>query len=173
VRRNRFLLTGLYQLPFGRGRRFGSNSSRPVDAIFCSRVPPAPGGRYPRSVDCYKHYLSKSAILINFAYLCAGLRLSSSYPHPGLTQFSPQSTLNPVSHVFGKGGAILEGKIEIGSNLWTRVVEVAQARGFSSPQQFVMQLIERELAKDEISSSDAEITQKMEELGYLDFGRDI
>jgi hypothetical protein len=67
----------------------------------------------------------------------------------------------------------LEGKIEISSNLWARVVEAAQARGFSSPQQFVMQLIERELAKDQSSSSDAEITQKMEELGYLDFGRDI
>jgi hypothetical protein len=67
----------------------------------------------------------------------------------------------------------LEGKIEINSNLWTRVVETAQARGFSSPQQFVTELIERELAKDQSSSSDAEITQKMEELGYLDFGRDI
>ncbi|HEY7392937.1 MAG TPA: TonB-dependent receptor [Bryobacteraceae bacterium] len=33
VRRNRFLLTGLYQLPFGRGRRFGSNASRPVEAV--------------------------------------------------------------------------------------------------------------------------------------------
>jgi hypothetical protein len=67
----------------------------------------------------------------------------------------------------------LEGKIEIGSNLWTRVVEAAQARGLSSPQEFVIQLIERELVKDDVSSSDAEITQKMEELGYLDFGRDI
>jgi hypothetical protein len=67
----------------------------------------------------------------------------------------------------------LEGKIEIDSNLWTRLVEAAQARGFSSPQQFVLQLIERELAKEQSSSSDAEITQKMEELGYLDFGRDI
>jgi predicted transcriptional regulator len=68
----------------------------------------------------------------------------------------------------------LESTIEISSNLWTRLVEVAQARGFSSPQQFVTQLIERELAREQnSSSSDAEITQKMEELGYLDFGRDI
>jgi hypothetical protein len=67
----------------------------------------------------------------------------------------------------------LEGKIEISSNLWAKLVEAAQARGYSSPQQFVTQLIERELAKDEASSSDAEITRKMEELGYLDFGRDI
>jgi hypothetical protein len=67
----------------------------------------------------------------------------------------------------------LEGNIEISSNLWPRLVEAAQARGFSSPQQFVTQLIERELAKEADSSSDAQITQKMEELGYLDFGRDI
>jgi hypothetical protein len=67
----------------------------------------------------------------------------------------------------------LEGKIEISSALWTRLIEVAQSRGFSSPQQFVTQLIEQEVAKEQGSSSDAEITQKMEELGYLDFGRDI
>jgi hypothetical protein len=67
----------------------------------------------------------------------------------------------------------LEGKIEISSELWTRLVEAARARGLSSPQQFVTQLIEQELAKEQSSSSDAEITQKMEELGYLDFGRDI
>jgi hypothetical protein len=67
----------------------------------------------------------------------------------------------------------LESKIEISSNLWVRLVAVAQERGFSSPQQFVTQLIERELSKEQNSSSDAEITQKMEELGYLDFGRDI
>ena len=67
----------------------------------------------------------------------------------------------------------MEGRIEISSDLWTRVVEAAQARGFSSPQQFVTELIERELAKEQAAPSDAEITQKMEELGYLDFGRDI
>jgi hypothetical protein len=68
----------------------------------------------------------------------------------------------------------LEGRIEISCSNWTRLVEVAQARGFSSPQQFVTHLIEQELAKEQnSSSSDAEITQKMEELGYLDFGRDI
>jgi hypothetical protein len=67
----------------------------------------------------------------------------------------------------------LEGQIEIPSELWARLSAAAQARGCSSPQQFVLQLIERELAKDQNSSSDAEIAQKMEDLGYLDFGRDI
>ena len=67
----------------------------------------------------------------------------------------------------------MEGKIEICSDLWARLVEAAQARGFGSPQQFVTDLIERELGKEQSGSSDAEITQKMEELGYLDFGRDI
>jgi hypothetical protein len=33
VRRNRFLLTGLYQLPFGQGKKFLSHSSRAVDAV--------------------------------------------------------------------------------------------------------------------------------------------
>jgi hypothetical protein len=70
-------------------------------------------------------------------------------------------------------GGTLEGRIEISSNLWTRLVEVAQTRGFDSPEHFVTQLIERELAVEQGSTSDEEITQKMEELGYLDFGRDI
>jgi len=33
VRRNRFLLTGIYQLPFGRGKKFLTNSNRAVDSI--------------------------------------------------------------------------------------------------------------------------------------------
>jgi hypothetical protein len=63
--------------------------------------------------------------------------------------------------------------MEFSPTLWARVVKCAAARGYASPELYVTELVERELAKDEGSASDAEITQKMEELGYLDFGRDI
>lgn len=33
VRRDRFLLTGVYQLPFGKGKPFLANSGRVVDAV--------------------------------------------------------------------------------------------------------------------------------------------
>jgi hypothetical protein len=71
-------------------------------------------------------------------------------------------------------GGILEAKLEFTASLWARVEEAAQARGYASAHQFVTDLIERELSQGKDSSpSDEEVTKKMEELGYLDFGRDI
>jgi hypothetical protein len=67
----------------------------------------------------------------------------------------------------------LETKVEFTATLWARLVEAAQARGYTSAQHFVTDLIERELNRSESPTSDAEIARKMEDLGYLDFGRDI
>jgi hypothetical protein len=64
-------------------------------------------------------------------------------------------------------------KIELDENLWLRVVKSAEYQGYSSPQQFIAEVLERELAKAPVSVSDQEVTRKMEELGYLDYGRDI
>jgi hypothetical protein len=63
--------------------------------------------------------------------------------------------------------------IELDENLWLRVVKSAECQGYSSPQQFIAEVLERELAKAPAGVSDQEVTRKMEELGYLDFGRDI
>jgi hypothetical protein len=63
-------------------------------------------------------------------------------------------------------------QIEFSENLWSRLVKSAERRGYASPQKYVTDVIEREVAKDD-SSSDAEIAQKMQDLGYLDYGRDI
>ena len=64
-------------------------------------------------------------------------------------------------------------KLELDENLWLRVVKSAEYQGYSSPQQFIAEVLERELAKAPVSVSDQEVTRKMEELGYLDYGRDI
>jgi hypothetical protein len=64
-------------------------------------------------------------------------------------------------------------KIELDESLWLRVVKSAECQGYSSPQQFIAEVLERELAKAPTGVSDQEVTRKMEELGYLDFGRDI
>ena len=66
----------------------------------------------------------------------------------------------------------MDTKIELSESLWGRAVEAAQARGYASVQQFVSDLIERELANQD-SASNAEIARKMEDLGYLDYGLDI
>jgi hypothetical protein len=54
-----------------------------------------------------------------------------------------------------------------------RIGKVADAGGYSSPQEFVEHVLERELARIEGAVSDEEITRKLQGLGYLDFGRDI
>jgi hypothetical protein len=64
-------------------------------------------------------------------------------------------------------------KIELDENLWLRVVKSAECQGYSSPQQFIVEVLERELAKAPESVSDQDVTRKMEQLGYLDYGRDI
>jgi hypothetical protein len=63
-------------------------------------------------------------------------------------------------------------QIEFSENLWSRLVKSAERRGYASPQKYVTDVIEREVAKDD-GSSDAEIAVKMQDLGYLDYGRDI
>ena len=66
----------------------------------------------------------------------------------------------------------MEAHIEFSESLWSRLVKSAERRGYTSPQKYVADVIEREVAKDD-TISDAEIAQKMEDLGYLDHGRDI
>ena len=63
--------------------------------------------------------------------------------------------------------------MEINDNLRLKLAKAAEIRGYSSPQQFLEDVLERELARPDCGASDQEITQKMEQLGYLDFGRDI
>lgn len=66
----------------------------------------------------------------------------------------------------------MEAQFEFSESLWSRLVKSAERRGYASPQRYVTAVIEREVAKDD-SSSDAEIAAKMQDLGYLDYGRDI
>ena len=66
-----------------------------------------------------------------------------------------------------------ESSIQLDENLWLRIVKAAEVRGYTSPQQFIADVLERELAKPADEVSDQEVSRKMEQLGYLDFGRDI
>jgi len=59
-------------------------------------------------------------------------------------------------------------KIKIDSNLFERVKKVAEIAGYSSPEEFVVHIIEKELAKLESADSDADVTERLQGLGYLD-----
>ncbi len=58
--------------------------------------------------------------------------------------------------------------IKLNPALWTKVKKCAAAGGYSSPQEFVEHVLEKELAKLDTSASDEEIARKLQGLGYLD-----
>lgn len=58
--------------------------------------------------------------------------------------------------------------IKLNQSLWDRVVRCAEAAGYSSPQEFIEHVLEKELAKIEVSDSEAEILKKLKGLGYIE-----
>jgi metal-responsive CopG/Arc/MetJ family transcriptional regulator len=63
---------------------------------------------------------------------------------------------------------VFSGKIALKKELSQRIERCAKAGGYSSPQEFVEHIIERELAKLEDAQSDEEIVKKLKGLGYID-----
>ena len=59
-------------------------------------------------------------------------------------------------------------KIKIDSNLYDRVKKVAELAGYPSPEEFVVHVIEKELSVLESASSDAQVTERLRGLGYLE-----
>jgi hypothetical protein len=58
--------------------------------------------------------------------------------------------------------------IKLKKELWPKVKKVAAAGGYSSPEEFVEHVLEREIAKFEDAASDEEIVRKLKGLGYID-----
>lgn len=62
----------------------------------------------------------------------------------------------------------MAAKIKIDSNLFERVKKVAEVAGYASPEEFIVHVIEKELAKLESADSDADVTERLQGLGYLE-----
>jgi hypothetical protein len=58
--------------------------------------------------------------------------------------------------------------IKLKKDLLQKVKRVAAAGGYSSPEEFVEHVLEREIAKLEDAQSDEEILRKLKGLGYID-----
>jgi len=58
--------------------------------------------------------------------------------------------------------------IKLNKDLMARVRKCSEAAGYSSPQEFVQHIVERELAKIEDAGSTEDIVKRMKGLGYLD-----
>lgn len=63
---------------------------------------------------------------------------------------------------------MLTPKIKLKPETWERIKKCAKAGGYSSPEEFVEHVLERELAKLDDAQSDEEIARKLKGLGYLD-----
>jgi metal-responsive CopG/Arc/MetJ family transcriptional regulator len=64
--------------------------------------------------------------------------------------------------MFGGGN-----KIKIDKDLLDRVKQIAEVAGYASHEEFVMHIIEREIAQFEDAGSDDDITEKLKGLGYI------
>jgi metal-responsive CopG/Arc/MetJ family transcriptional regulator len=64
--------------------------------------------------------------------------------------------------MFGGGN-----KSKIDKDLLDRVKRVAEVAGYASHEEFIVHILERELAQFEGAQSDAEITEKLKGLGYI------
>lgn len=58
-------------------------------------------------------------------------------------------------------------KIKLDKDLFERVSKVAKISGYASAAEFVVHVLEKELAHIEEADSDEEIKKKLEGLGYI------
>ena len=59
-------------------------------------------------------------------------------------------------------------KIKIDASLHDRVKKVAELAGYSSPEEFVVHVIEKELSVLESAGTDEKVTERLRGLGYLE-----
>jgi len=59
-------------------------------------------------------------------------------------------------------------RIKIDSHLYDRVKKIADAAGYPAPEDFIIHIIERELAILESAQSNEEVTERLRGLGYIE-----
>lgn len=64
---------------------------------------------------------------------------------------------------------MFKSSIKLKKDLMERIAKVSEAAGYSSPQEFIEHVLERELARiGEEAESKEEIVKKLKGLGYLE-----
>jgi hypothetical protein len=58
--------------------------------------------------------------------------------------------------------------VKLDKLLWARIKTCAAAAGYSSPEEFVQHVLERELTRLEQAESKDELIKKLQGLGYLE-----
>ena len=60
-----------------------------------------------------------------------------------------------------------KAKLKIEKDLFEKVKKFSEMSGYTSPEEFVTHLLEKEIAKIEESDSEEEIKKKLKGLGYI------
>ncbi len=63
---------------------------------------------------------------------------------------------------------MLSPTIKLKKKTWDRVKRVSDAAGYSSPQEFIEHIIDKELEKLEEGDSNEKLLEKLKGLGYID-----
>jgi metal-responsive CopG/Arc/MetJ family transcriptional regulator len=64
--------------------------------------------------------------------------------------------------MFGSGN-----KIKLDQDLIDRIKKVSEVAGYASHEEFIVHVLEKELAQFEDAKSDADIVEKLKGLGYI------
>ena len=64
--------------------------------------------------------------------------------------------------MFGGGN-----KIKLEKDLLDRIKLISKAAGYASHEEFIVHVLEKEIAKFDDAKSDADITEKLKGLGYI------
>jgi len=64
--------------------------------------------------------------------------------------------------MFGGGS-----KIKIDKDLLDRIRKISEVAGYASHEEYIVHVLEKEIAKFEDAKSDADITEKLRGLGYI------
>ncbi len=60
-----------------------------------------------------------------------------------------------------------ENKIKLDKDLIERIKKIAAVAGYASHEEFIVHVLEKEVAQFEGAQSDAQITEKLKGLGYI------
>lgn len=59
------------------------------------------------------------------------------------------------------------GKVKVDKDLWEKIKLISDVAGYSSPDEFVIHALEKQIAEFEDADSDEEIRKKLQGLGYI------
>jgi hypothetical protein len=59
-------------------------------------------------------------------------------------------------------------KIKLDNALYERVAKIAERAGYPTPEEFIIHLIEKELAVLEAADTDEDVTDRLRGLGYIE-----